>query len=177
MGGVSVTSPVRPRRPVRLVPAGGDGGVARLDRILIAQVPRAGGRWSQVHLNADVVRDYFRMVDLDTQRVYLSQVSSKGVRSEVEVRPCIYSSTNKNHRIEFGAATGREYPTSPPVLVLRERQVRVFDYMLLFPDADGYAAVIDLTRVLPSVGRGVLRAITDMDTLEQVWANCPLLTT
>ena len=174
-GRINITSPPRTRRPVRLVPAGGDGGVAIVDRILMAQVPKAGGRWSQVHFNADVVRDYFRMVDFNTQRAYLSQVGPDGVQSEVEVRPCVYSPSNKNHKIEFGAASGRDYPASPPVLILRERQLRVFDYMLLFPDADGYAEAIELTRELPSVGRGMRRVITDMNTLERAWAACPLL--
>ena len=174
-GHISISSPPRTRRPVRLVPTGREGGVARVDRILIAQVPKASGRWSQVHFNADVVREYFRLVYFSTQRVYLSQVGSDGVRSDVEVRPLVYSSSNKNPKIEFGAASGRGYPASPPVLVLRERQLRVFDYMLLFPDADGYAAAIELTRELPSVGHGMPRVITDMNTLERAWAACPLL--
>ena len=174
-GRINITSPPRTHRPVRLVPAGGDGGVVAVDHILVAQVPKAGGRWSQVHFNANVVRDYFRLVDLGTQRAYLSQVGPDGVRSEVEVRPCVYSPSNKNHKIEFGAASGREYPASPPVLILRERQLRVFDYMLLFPGADGYAEAIGLTRTLPSVGRGMPRVITDMNTLEGAWAACPLL--
>ena len=174
-GRINITSPPRTRRPVRLAPAGGDGGVVRVDRILIAQVPKAGGRWSQVHFNADIVRDYFRLVNFGTQRVYLSQVGPDGVKSGAEARPLVFSSSNKNPKIEFGAASGRVYPASPPVVVLRERQLRVFDYMLLFPGADGYAEAIGLTRTLPSVGRGMPRVITDMNTLEGAWAACPLL--
>ena len=174
-GRINISSPPRTRRPVRLVPRGREGGVARVDRILIAQVPKAGGRWSQVHFNADVVREYFRLVDFATQRVYLSQVGSDGVRSDAEVRPLVYSSSNKNPKVEFGAASGRGYPASPPVLVLRERQLRVFDYMLLFPGAEGYSEVVGLTRTLPSVGRGMPRVITNMNTLEGAWAACPLL--
>ena len=174
-GRINITSPPRTHRPVRLVPAGRKGGVARVDRILIAKVPRAGDRWSQVHFNADVVRNYFRLVDFGTQRAYLVQVGHDGVRSDVEVRQCVYSQSNKNHKIEFRAASGRDYPESPPVLVLRERQLRAFDYMLLFPDAEGYSEVVELTNTLPTSGRGMPRVITDMNTLERAWAACPLL--
>lgn len=147
------------------------------DRILIAQVPRAGGRWAQVHFNTDVVRDYFRITDHQTQRVYLTQVDPVGARSEVEVRPCVYSQTNKNHKIEIGAARGEDYPDdSPPLLVFRERQLRAFDYMLLFPGEAGYGPLFDLSRNLPAVGRGFPRVITDMPTLEGAWPECPLLT-
>ena len=174
-GRVNISSPPRTRRPVRLVPTGTGSGVARMDRVLIAQVPKAGGRWSQIHFNADVVREYFRLVDFGTQRVYLSQVGSDGARSDAEVRPLVYSSSNMNPKIEFGAASGRGYPVSPPVLVLRERQIRAFDYILLFPGAGGYDEAIGLTRTLPSVGRGMPRVITDMNTLQGAWAACPLL--
>ncbi len=173
---VAFAAPPRARRPRRLVPVIGEGRVATADRILIAQVPKAGGRWSQVHFNGDVVQQYFRMEDFGTQRAYLSQVGADGARSDAEVRPCIYSQSNKNHRIEFGAAMGRDYPETPPVLVLRERRLRVFDYMLLLPNGDGYAEVMQLTNILPSVGRGLPRVITDIDTLEGAWPECPLLT-
>ena len=174
-GRVSISSPPRTHRPVRLAPTSTGSGVARMDRILIAQVPRAGGRWSQIHFNADVVREYFRLVDFGTQRVYLSQVGPNGARSDEEVRPLVYSSTNRNPKIEFRAALGRGYPASSPVLVLRERQIRAFDYILLFPGDAGYNEAVGLTRALPSVGKGMPRVITDMETLQGTWAACPLL--
>ena len=172
---VIIASPPRSRRAARLVPAGRDGSAARIDRILIAQVPRAGGRWSQVHFNAASIREYFQMTDFNTHRVFLTQVGADGFRSDVEVRPCVYSQSNKNHKIEFGAAQGKEYPESPPVLVLREHQLRVFDYMLLFPGADGYAEVFELSEKLQQLGLGMPRVITNLDTLESVWDECPLL--
>lgn len=146
-------------------------------RILIAQVPKAGGRWAQVHFNADVVRVYFRISDYQTQRVYLTQVAPDSTRAEVEVRPCVYSQRNKNHKIEIGAARGEVYPDeNPPLLVFRERQLRAFDYMLLMPGQDGYGPLFDLTGQLPALGRGHPRVTTDMETLERSWPGCPLLT-
>ena len=173
-GRLNISFPLRTRRPARLVPSGGTEGVARLDRILIAQVPKAGGRWSQVHFNADVIRVYFQVVDSGTQRVYLSQVGSDGNRSETEVRPLVYSQSNKNPKIEFRGASGIEYPASPPVLILRERQVRVYDYMLLFQGSEGYAEAIDLSIKLPKVGRGMPRVIPDINQLAEAWPECPL---
>lgn len=173
-GGVVIR---RPRRRREVVPTRGAGlPAAEFDRILIAQVPRAGGRWAQVHFNTDVVQQYFRIMDYRTQRVYLTQVAPDGARADVEVRPCVYSQRNKNHKVEIGAARGAEYPEAPPVLVFRERQLRVFDYMLLMPGDDGYGPLFDLTQQLQTIGRGFPRVITDMDTLERAWAGCPILT-
>ena len=174
-GRVIISSPSRGHKAVRLVPAGSEGNVIKVDRVLIAQVPRAGGRWSQVHFNAKSIREYFRGTDINSHRVYLTQVGVDGIRSNVEVRPCVYSQTNRNHKIEFGGARGKEYPESPPVLVLRELQLRVFDYMLLFPGVDGYAEVIELSETLQPLGPGMPRVITSLDSLESVWAECPLL--
>ena len=53
------------RRGVRVRPARVAPGAPRVrpavgfERILLAQVPRAGGRWAQVHFNAQVIGDYF----------------------------------------------------------------------------------------------------------------------
>ena len=174
-GRLVLATPRRARRPVRLVPGGDEGRVAIVDRILIALVPAAGGRWSQVHFNADVVQEFFRIANLEIQRVYLTHLSPDGTRSDVEVRQCLFGQSNRNHRIEFGAAKRLQYPANPPVLVLRERQLRVFDYMLLLPTSEGYAKVIELTNTLPSTGRGLGRVITDVNALENAWAECPLL--
>ena len=145
-------------------------------RVLIARVPAAGGRWAQVHFNADVVTDYFRITNHQTQRVYLTQVKANGDREEVEVRPCVFSETNRNHKIEIRAARGQAYPKGgPPILVFREHQLRTFDYMLLMPDERGYGSLIELTKKLPSLGKGFPRVITDMKTLAPSWPDCPLL--
>jgi len=147
------------------------------DRILLAQVPKAGGRWAQVHFNAQVIRDYFRLNRLATERIYLTRVSHDADRAGVEVRPCVYSAdSNKNHKIEIGAAKNREYPDDGrPVLIFRELRLRSYDYMLLMPGEDGHGPVLDLSNRLPSPGRGFPRPITDMASLARAWPDCPLL--
>lgn len=162
----------RPAVPVAPAPIVGPA----FDRVMIAQVPRAGGRWTQVHFNADVVRDYFRVADTRTQRVYLTRVMPNGDREDVEVRPVVFSQTNRNHKIEIGAARGQDYPAAgPPVLIFRERQLRTFDYMLLMPGEAGYGPLFDATTDLPAVGRGFPRVITTLEVLERRWPACPLL--
>ena len=155
---------------------------ATIDRILLAQVPKAGGRWAQVHFNAKVIRDYFRLNRLDMERVYLTSVSADATRGVMVARPCIFSAvSNRNYKIEIGAAKHLEYPIfddknpRPPLLIFRERQLRTYDYMLLMPGEDGYNVVLDLSNKLPSPGRGFQRPITDMATLRGVWRDCPLL--
>jgi hypothetical protein len=160
----------QPTRIPALIPQG-----MELDRVLFAQVPAAGGRWSQVHFNTQITEQYFRVTNVAAQRVYLTSISATGLRGEEEVRPVVYSQANGNHKIEIAAAKGLDYPESPPLLVFRERQVRCFDYILLMPDSPGYGALFGLSQNLPTIGRGLRRAITDIATLSQAWPACPLL--
>ena len=174
-------------RPLRGGRRGGPGGVGppgpdlpdetALDRILLAQVPGAGGRWAQVHFNVQVIRNYFRLNNLDTQRVYLTHVSPDGNRREEGPRRCVYSEgSNRNHKIEIGAARDIAYPNDGrPILIFWERLLRTFDYMLLLPGENGYGPLIDLSNRLPSPGKGFPRPITDLATLEQAWPDCPIL--
>ena len=171
----SKKSIIKLRRPKILRPKSRTVSTKKIARVLLAEVPKAGDRWAQVHFNVDVVREYFRISDYQTQRVYLTQVTSNGMKKDIEVRQCIYSQINRNHKIEIGAAKGIEYPETPPLLVFQERQLRVFDYMLLMPGDDGYGSLIDLTHNLPPIGRGFPRVITNVNELEKAWANCPLL--
>jgi hypothetical protein len=184
---LNVISPVagipRPRVPqpgrpgVRRPPVGPAARGATLDRVLVAEVPDAGGRWSQSHLNAAVIQDYFRVADLATQRVYLTHVDGGGVRGEERVRQVVYSTSNKNYKVEISAAKGKDYPTAGhPMLIFRERQVRCFDYMLLMPGEAGYTEAVALSQALPRLGKGFRRSITDLPTLAQAWPGSPLLT-
>ena len=155
--------------PVRRAPG--------FDRILLAQVPSAGGRWAQVHFNAHVIQDYFRLNRLDTERVYLTRVFDNATRGAVEVRPCVYSAgSNRNHKIEIAAAKNLDYPDDGrPLLIFRERQLRTYDYILLLPGENGYVPVHELTDRLPSPGQGLPRPVTDIAKLARAWPECPLL--
>lgn len=174
-----VTRPRVPRPPVfRPAPGVPATRAAVLDRVLVAEVPGAGTRWSQSHLNDAVVKQYFRVTDITTQRTYLTHVDADGVRGDEKIRQIVYSASNKNYKVEISAAKGKDYPTAGrPMLIFRERQVRCFDYMLLIPGDAGYAEAVELSQALPILGRGLRRSITDLPTLAAAWPGCPLLTT
>jgi hypothetical protein len=146
------------------------------ERILIAQVPAAGGRWHQVHFNRDVINQFFQVRPNTDQRVYLVERRIDGTLGEQEVRPCVFSQRNKNYKIELGARRDAEYPNDGvPIAVFRESQARSFEYMLIFPEELGYDELLQLTRELPTVGRGLPRVITDSGTLLRAWPGCPLV--
>jgi HKD family nuclease len=146
------------------------------DRVLIARVPAAGGRWHQVHFNKDVVGEYFRIAPHSEQRLFLREVSEDGSLGEEEIRPVVLSKKNLNYKIEVAARRGEAYPAGglPPILVFRELGLRNFRYMLLMPNEEGYDEMMHLTDTLPSIGRGLPRVLTTYSNLKAVWASCPL---
>lgn len=157
-------------------PGAAPAPIQATDRILIAQIPGAGGRWAQVHMNQEVISTFFRVTDFASQRVYLTLVSPNGDRHDEEVRPVIYSSSNKNMKIEMTGAKGKDYPEDgKPIVVLRERQIRTFDYIVLMPGDPGYANLTALAATLPQVGRGDRRVIPTIEQLSAAWPQCPLL--
>lgn len=147
----------------------------RNDRVMVAEVPRAGNRWGQLHLNKDVVKQFFRVESDSHQRVFLREVVAPGRLGDVEARPCVYSETNKNHKIEFAARKGEPYPDEGrPVLVIRETGTRSFQYLILMPGEPGYAEMEEFLTARPSVGKGLRRVISTRRDLTATWADCPL---
>ena len=154
-----------------LIPVGGN-----TDRYLIAQVPKAGNRWTQVHFNLDVIEQFFRIKHDSSQRVYLWEVHMDGTVADQEVRPCVYSQANKNLKIEVAARHGEPYPTDGvPIAVYRELHARSFAYMVLLPGDTGYDEMVELNRISEPLGRGLRRVITGGGNIRSVWEECPLL--
>lgn len=153
-----------------------EAAAAAIGRVLVAQVPKAGGRWHQVHFNRDVINQFFQIQPGTTQRVYLVERRQDGSSGEQEVRPCILSQTNLNYKIELGARREAAYPDhGVPIAVFRELHARSFEYMLIFPGEPGYDILLQLTDELLSIGRGLPRVITDTHTLGDTWPESPLL--
>jgi HKD family nuclease len=147
-----------------------------VDRVLVAQVPAAGGRWHQVHFNQAVIAQFFQVRADSTQRVYLVERRFDGTRGDEEVRPCIYSTSNKNYKIELGGRRHEDYPAvGVPIAIFRETHARSFEYMLIMPGEPGHAELQQLLTLLPHVGRGLPRAITDTTELRAGWPGSPLL--
>ena len=151
-----------------------DGSV----RVLVCELPKAGGRWHQAHFNRVVIDEFFQIRPNSSQRVFLTGVRTNGSRLDVTARPCVFSSSNKNLKIELGIHRRSAYPTGPdrPLGVFAERQVRVFDYMLLMPGERGYAKAQALLASYDSVGKGLRRILVSAVELAAAWPACPLLT-
>lgn len=145
--------------------------------VLLAQVPKAGSRWTQVHFNIDTSEQFFRMSPGDNRRVTLERVDAAGVLHDATARPLVMSEVNKNFKIEFDFGSLRDYPSSGvPLLVVLELDVRTFRYLLLTPGDAGYQQMMQLNHELPSIGRGLPRAITNLDEVELRWPTSPLRT-
>lgn len=145
------------------------------DRVLVAYVPRAGGRWHQVHFNEPAIREYFRAAPNSGDRVVLYRVDIGGAAYAEPPRPVVFSDANVNHKIEFGAHAGERYPAGgPPILVLREIGLRTHSYVMLLPGEAGYSETDTLLKSLPSIGRGARRAITTLTVAQAAWPGLPI---
>lgn len=141
--------------------------------VLVAQVPKAGNRWHQVHLNVEVVRRFFRLdaVSLDAT---FERVARDGTYRGSIMNRVVYSNRNKNYKIEFDLSDAPSYPNEPPILLILEIALRRFRFMLLMPDDAGFREVKRLNESLAPVGRGHRRVITTLAEVEMRWPDCPL---
>ncbi|WP_424964410.1 phospholipase D family protein [Ekhidna sp.] len=145
------------------------------DSVLVAQVPKAGARWHQVHYNKHVIENFFNAEANSHQRIFLKEVKQDGTTGSDEVRPVVYSNTNKNYKIEISSHQGIDYPDSPPIILLRKVATRNFLYMLLMPGDQGYDEMFQFTLDNESVGKGMRRVITTTDDVSETWGDCPLI--
>ena len=151
--------------------------VVGTNRFLVAQVPKAGNRWHQVHFNVPVINQFFRVRPNTPQRVFLRECKPDGTIGDVKPRRCVYSDVNKNLKIEITSHHGEPYPDGgPPIAVYRELHARSFAYMLLMPGDPGYDAMFELTETGTAVGPGARRVITDRDDIRNAWPTSPLIT-
>ena len=151
--------------------------VGGADRFLVARVPKGGDRWHQVHFNKPVIDRFFRVRPNSTQRVYLVECRQDGTFADEEVRPCVYSDSNMNHKIEIASHRGEPYPEAgPPIAVYRELHARSFAYMLLMPGDPGYDPMLKLTETRATAGPGARRVITNHDDIRNAWPTSPLIT-
>lgn len=145
-------------------------------RVLVAQVPKAGARWHQVHFNKDVIDKFFRIKHGSPQRLFLRErrrdSSSTGPE---EVRPVVYAPANKNYKIEISARRGEAYPSAgPPIIIFKELGLRNFRYLLLMPGDEGYEEMMDFTNSHESIGKGKARILTSFSEVLRAWPECPL---
>lgn len=142
--------------------------------VLVAQVPKAGNRWHQVHMNAEVIRRFFRLRRDATVEAPFERVGRDGHSYGMQVRRIVYSEVNKNYKIEFDFSDALDYPQKPPLLLVLEIELRRFRYMLVMPGDPGYEEMERLNLSLEPVGRGHRRVITTLAEVELRWPDCPL---
>jgi hypothetical protein len=142
--------------------------------VLVAQVPRAGGRWHQVHFNMDVGRRFFRVEEGEDKSVSIERMSDMGNVMGSDTRRLVLG-VNRNYRLEFDFSPDEEYPSgSRPLLVIVEVGLRRFRYVTLMPGQSGHAEMFRVTVDLESIGGGLPRVITTLDEVELRWPGCPL---
>lgn len=142
--------------------------------VLVAQVPKAGDRWHQVHFNVDVGKQFFRVNEGEDHLISLEQLRSDGQLGPKAENPLVFSKKNRNYRIEFDFKA-TDYPEDDrPLLLVLELGLRRFRYVLLLPGDDGYDEMATLNADEPSIGQGVRRVLTNLDEVELRWPGCPL---
>jgi hypothetical protein len=150
------------------------GPLTGAEYVLIAEVPRAGGRWHQVHFNVDVGKGFFRVAVGETHTLQLEWIDAQGKTRGQMTRPLVFSRRNRNYRIEFDFDP-EDYPARErPLLLILELGLRRFRYLLLMPGDQGYTQMKQLNANLETVGKGVRRVITNLDEVELAWPGCPL---
>jgi hypothetical protein len=143
---------------------------------LIAEVPAAGERWQQVHLNKDVARQFFTLEPGGGKSITLERISSSGQVLERSSRALVFPESNRNSRIEFFFGANLAYPALPdrPLVVVVEARHLEYRYRTLMPTDDGYASVQALLAAGPSIGKGVRRRLVTLDELEAFWPSASL---
>lgn len=145
--------------------------------VLIAEVPKAGGRWHQVHMNREVMHRFFRLDPGVDAEADFERIDGEGRYRGTRTRRLVYSaSSNRNPKIEFDLPPV-EYPgeAERPILLVLEMDVRRFRYLLLMPADPGYREMLDLNRALLPVGTHPMRRVlSTLDEVEMRWPECPL---
>lgn len=142
--------------------------------VLVAQVPKAGGRWHQVHFNMDVGRRFFRVEEGEDKSVNIERLGSTGKVLGSDTRRLVLG-VNRNYRLEFDFSPAEDYPSeSRPLIVIVELGLRRFRYVTLMPGEPGHEEMYRITESVDSIGGGLPRVMTTLDEVELRWPGCPL---
>lgn len=150
------------------------------DRVLVAEVPRAKGRWKQINFNKASFQKYFGATPGGaggTYRILLKSVDKDGTLGITENRPSV-SVASHNWRFEISAANGLDYPSgnNRPYVIFSEVSTRSFLYELIMPDDSRYAEVDDYVNTWKGRNRvnGIARIITDVNDIKPSTPNLGL---
>lgn len=158
----------------------GYGGVPSLltgtESALVAEIPKAGPRWKQVHFNIDVMRRFFHLERGSIQSVTQERISPGGAVQSRHSRQLVFSESNKNAKLEFDFDPLPTYPVDgvKPILVAVESVYLTFRYKLVMPADSGHGPLSNLLSAGPSIGKGTRRRIVTLDEVEAYWPQAGL---
>jgi len=137
------------------------------DAVLIAEIPKGGGRWNQANFDLKTFQEFFGAKPGRTQRIVLTHVSKAGRPARQELRPSV-SVKSHNYRFELEAGAGKTYPRrGRPIGVFLRVAVRTFRYRLMMPGSSEHTAVQRFLRAkCPSSATRVRRLRTTAGKLE-----------
>ena len=149
---------------------------ADLTSVLVAEVPRSGGRWNQVNFNLATYQNFFG-VTLGTERhVTFYNVNADGSLGASEDRQAV-SVASKNYRFEVGAASGLDYPSEGnPILVFEKVSENVFKYVLLMPESEAHSSMQQFIDANYVRKREKIRALITRAILREIWPLAPFFT-
>jgi hypothetical protein len=143
---------------------------------LLAEIPKAGTRWKQVHFNIDVMRRFFHLEPGSVRSITQERIGSSGEVQSRNSRQLVFADANRNSRLEFDFDPLPAYPKDgvKPLLVAVEAVYLTFRYKLVMPGDSGYVPLSNLLAAGPSIGRGARRRIVTLDEIEAYWPQAGL---
>lgn len=144
---------------------------------LIAEIPKAGDRWSQANFDLANYEGFFGAKVGTQRRVMLYQVTDDGRVGDLESRPSV-EVISQNYRFELAAAKGVPYPDKSagrPIGVFLKVATGLFLYMLVLPGEIHYSALADF---LDSAWKGsdqrMRRIRLTVEELRAAWPKSPI---
>lgn len=145
--------------------------------MLVAQIPGAGKRWSQVHFNREVMEKFFNLDPEDHEILYLRELNAVSY----EERPIVFAERNRNVKVEIGSAKGLPYPglargvQQRPILLVRREGTARYRYLLLMPGEPGHAEMLALSvQHFQPHGTQLPRIVVSRNQVVSSWRDCPL---
>jgi hypothetical protein len=143
--------------------------------VLIGEVPRSGGRGSQVNVSRANFERFFGAQVGAQSRVTLYEVGADGTLGEVESRPG-GARRSKNYNFELNGMKGVTYPSiGIPIGVYMRLRSGTFLYLVLLPGDAHYSVVSTfLAKHWSGADRLMRNVTTSVATLQSSWPASPL---
>jgi hypothetical protein len=149
--------------------------VLRASVVLVAEIPRAGDRWSQANFDLDNYEAFFGARVGSQRRVLLQHVTATGGVGDIESRPSV-EVRSQNYRFELEAAKNRSYPAGgPPIGVFLRLPTGLIRYLLLMPGEAAYSTAASFLTTHWHGRRDRMRRVrVPADVLREQWPDTPL---